>query len=76
MFTQIWWIVLPVAFFYLFKQIWMDYVVKLRLLKLENVLLEITPPKNIEKGPKMMESFFSGIALLARLTRSQKLYAS
>lgn len=60
--TQFWWIVLPVVFYYIFKLLWLDFVIKGRLIKLDNVLLEVIPPKIIEKGPKMMESFFSGIA--------------
>ena len=59
---QFWWIVLPVAFYFIFKPLWLDHVIKNRLIGLKNVLIEIIPPKEIEKGPKMMESFFAGIA--------------
>jgi hypothetical protein len=66
MFYHTWWIVLPTTFFYVFKIIWKDYVavqsagswVKSK----KWTLFEVIPPKEIEKGPKLMESFFSGIA--------------
>jgi hypothetical protein len=66
MFYHTWWIVLPTTFFYVFKVVWMDYVAvqsKDSWLKSKKwTLLEVIPPKEIEKGPKLMESFFSGIA--------------
>ena len=44
----------------------MDYVIAFSsdsyLSKLKWVVLEIIPPKNIEKSPKVMESFFQGLA--------------
>ena len=62
--TEYWWIVLPILFYFLFKNIWMDYVIAgwLSSLATNSIMLEIIPPKNIEKGPKPMESFFAGIA--------------
>ena len=64
MIGQVWWIVFPAIFYFLFKNIWMDYVIGgwLSNLSAKSILLEIIPPKNIERGPKPMESFFAGIA--------------
>jgi len=64
MLGQFWWIVLPVAFYFGFFPLWMDFVVGGWLTKSakESVMIEIIPPKNIEKGPRMMESVFYGIA--------------
>jgi len=66
MFYHTWWIVLPVAFYYIFKIVWIDFVAvysKNSWLRSKKwTLLEVIPPKEIEKGPKLMESFFSGIA--------------
>jgi hypothetical protein len=66
MFYHTWWIVLPVAFFYVFKIIFIDYVAVYSkdswLKSKEWTMLDVIPPKEIEKGPKLMESFFSGIA--------------
>lgn len=61
-FSYVWFIILPVAFYYLFKLIWKDYVQIKWLKSLEYVLLEIIPPRNIEKSPQPMESLFWGIS--------------
>ena len=61
-FAQFWWIVLPVAFYFLFKFLWMDFVIIRWLRSREVVLLEIIPPKDTEKSPKIFESFYQGIA--------------
>ncbi len=61
-FSYIWFIVLPVAFYYLFKVIWLDYRQCVYANSIPYVLLEIIPPRDIEKSPKPMESIYSGIA--------------
>lgn len=59
------WIILPVAFFYIFKVLWLDFVIDYSerswLKGLEWTMLEIVPSRNIEKGPKLMESIYAGI---------------
>ncbi len=61
-----WWFVLPPLFYYVFKFLWMDFVVEYSddgwVKKLEWVYLEFIPPKEIEKSPKVMESLYAGIA--------------
>ncbi len=61
-FYYMWWIILPVAFFYIFKIIWRDFVVdksKFSWLKsLEWTILEVIPPREIEKSPQLMEPVF------------------
>jgi hypothetical protein len=51
---------------YLFKFIWKDYVIEYAkdawLNHLEWTVLEIIPPKNTEKSPKVMEAIYAGIA--------------
>lgn len=65
-FQHFWWIVLPWLFYFAFMPLWMDYVIayskKSWLASQEWVLLEIIPPKDIEKSPKVMESIYSGIS--------------
>ncbi|GBE16737.1 hypothetical protein BMS3Abin15_00560 [bacterium BMS3Abin15] len=61
-FSRVWFIVLPVPFYYLLKTIWMSYRQREYARSLEYVLLEIIPPRDIERSPKPMESVFSGIA--------------
>jgi len=62
-----WWIVFPAVFYLLFKAFWMDYVIGdwLGDLSRKSILLELIPPKNIERGPKPIEALFSGIGGVA-----------
>lgn len=57
-----WFIVLPPALFALFKILWMPHVWGHFGSKIKWVLLEIVPPKDIEKSPLPMESIFAGLA--------------
>lgn len=63
-FTHTWYIILPVAFFYIFEILWLDFVRKTSvnawLPNLEWIILEIIPSRNIESGPKLMESIYTG----------------
>ncbi len=61
-----WWVVFPVMLFYIFKILWMDFVIaysQYSWLRTRHwTLLEIIPPKDLEKGPKPMESLFQGMS--------------
>jgi hypothetical protein len=63
---EFWWIILPVLLFFLFKHLWMDFIIQYSKYSfvrgLQWTYLEIIPPKNIEKGPRIMESLYQGIA--------------
>ena len=61
-FFHVWFVVLPVAFYQLFKIIWKDYIQIKWLSSLKYDQLEIIPPKNLEKSPQPMESIFWGIS--------------
>jgi len=65
-FSYTWWFILPMAFYYVFEVIWLDFVrekSKYSWFKsLEFTLLEVIPPMNIEKGPKLMESIYTGVS--------------
>lgn len=61
-FSYIWCIVLPVALFILFKYFWMYHVQTQYWLAQEWIMLEIIPPKDLEKSPKLMEAIFAGMA--------------
>lgn len=56
-----WFIIFPIVFYYLFKTFWMYFVRVNYLNSVEYVLLKITPPRNIEKSPKPMESIYAGL---------------
>lgn len=61
-----WWIIFPVAFFYVFKFLWMDFVVDKSKFSWLNGLswtvLEVIPPREIEKGPKLIEPLYWSIS--------------
>ncbi len=61
-----WWLILPIIFWQLFKVIWIDFVAFYSknswYLNQKWSVLEIIPPRDIESGPKPMESVFTGIA--------------
>lgn len=65
-FYLVWWIVLPIALFYIFKVVWFDFVLdksKFSWLNgLDWMILEVVPPRDYEKSPKVMESFYAGLA--------------
>lgn len=57
-----WFIILPPVFYLFFKVLWMYHIQGKFIGSLNWVLLEIIPPKNIEKSPKPMEALFVGFA--------------
>lgn len=59
---EIWFLVLPFVLYSLFKALWMDHVILQFALATPKVLLEIIPPRDVEKSPRLMESIFDGIA--------------
>ncbi len=60
-FTNTWWFVFPIALFYTFKILYTKYVWKEYKLKLKWVILEIKPPRDIERSPKTMEQIMIGL---------------
>lgn len=61
-FSQVWWIILPVAFYFVFKLLWDDFIKEDWALKQEWTVVEVIPPKDLETGPKLMESIYQGLA--------------
>lgn len=64
-FTSFWWLILPLPFWYIFKIIWFDYVAFYAADswngKYKWTMLEVIPPRDIERGPKPMETFYAGL---------------
>jgi hypothetical protein len=56
-----WWFALPIAFFYIFKILYTKYVWREYKSTLEWSLIEIKPPRNIERSPRIMEQVFAGL---------------
>lgn len=59
---DVWFIVFPPVFYFLFKILWKHHAQEGYLHKLKWVLLEIVPPRDIEQGPLPMESIYAGFA--------------
>lgn len=60
-FYHFWWIIVPVVFYFLFKLLWMDFVGSKWGKSLSWTMLEVIPPKDLEKGPQPMESIYNGL---------------
>ncbi len=58
---EYWWIIAPVTLFFIFKDLWLDYVRNKYISSTEWVLLEIKIPKEVQKTPKAMEQVFAGL---------------
>ena len=62
-FQSTWFIVMPVAFWLIFKSLWARHVfIADFAMKQNEVLLEIIPPRDLEKSPRVMEAFFESLA--------------
>lgn len=65
-FYHSWWIILPPAFYYIFNVLWMDfagfYSENSWHQNKKYTMLEIIPPREIERGPKIMEAFYTGLS--------------
>lgn len=58
----VWYIVLPPFLYFLFKLLWMHHIWRKFSKSTEWVLLEIIPPREIEKSPHPMELIYAGFA--------------
>jgi hypothetical protein len=57
-FTEFWWLILPWPLWAVFKIVWMDYVTKVWANSLQWTMLDVIPPKDLERGPKLMEAIY------------------
>lgn len=64
-FSLFWWIILPLGFYPIFKVVWIDFVAFYSATSWaamqEWIFLEVIPPRDIERSPKIMENFFTGL---------------
>lgn len=61
-FGEVWFIIFPIVFWFLFKNFWLRHAANCWMATQNDILLEIIPPQNIEKSPKVMEGFFNALA--------------
>lgn len=57
--SQIWWIAVPLMAFFVFWRFWMLYIQYKFIVAIKWTLLEIKVPRNILKTPKAMEQIFA-----------------
>ncbi|MFA5961991.1 MAG: hypothetical protein WC848_04890 [Parcubacteria group bacterium] len=64
-FATSWWLILPVPVWYIFGIVWKDYVAIYSsdswFSKYKWTILEVIPPRDIERGPKPMEIIYAGM---------------
>lgn len=60
-FLEYWWFIPPVALFFIFRGLQLDYVRTKYINSLKWILLEIKIPKEVVKTPKAMEQIFAGL---------------
>lgn len=71
---DVWFLVFPFILFFLFKLLWMKYIRRKYQHSTKWILLEIIPPREIEKSPKLMESIFAGIAGVIKTLNPVEIY--
>lgn len=59
MLKEYWWLIAPVALFFIFKELWLDYVETKYVNTLKWKFLEVKIPKEVLKTPKAMEQIFA-----------------
>lgn len=72
--SYVWFIALPPLFYFLFKIIWMRHIQDKYWAMPDWVVLEIIPPKNIERSPKPIESLFMGFAGVEKSLNPVEIY--
>jgi hypothetical protein len=60
--SDVWFILFPPFLLFVFNLLWKKHVEGKYASGIKWVLLEITPPRDIEKSPQLMELIFSGFA--------------
>ncbi len=72
LFKNIWWVVLPVPIWKLFLLVWEEYIDLMWAMGTKNIVLEIIPPADTEKGPKIMEQVFHGLHTYSGINKFEK----
>lgn len=59
--SNFWWLILPPTFWMIFFALWGEYSVVTWIMKQKRVILEIVPPSDTERSPKIMEQLFTAL---------------
>jgi hypothetical protein len=74
LFGEVWFLVLPPAFYWVFLEVWMDHVCGKYIGGTKYILLELIPPREVEKSPKLMETVFAGLAGIQKNYNTYEVY--
>jgi len=69
-----WWILLPLALFFILRMVWLNYIRSEYLKNLKWILLEINFPRESVKSPKAMEQIFSGLHVVEKKLKFKDKY--
>ena len=58
-FLAVWWVVIPLALFFIFRDLWLFYIRTKYVKAISWTLLELKIPKNVLTTPKAMEQIFA-----------------
>ncbi len=58
---SLWWIYVPLILAFLVKGLWLKYIRQKFIQKMDWILLEVIPPRDIQKTPRAIEQFFAGL---------------
>lgn len=58
-FASVWWVVIPLALFFIFRDLWLAYARTEYIKSITWTLLEVKIPKNVLTTPKAMEQIFA-----------------
>ena len=58
---SLWWIYIPLILIFLVKGLWLKNIRQKFIKEMDWVLLEVRPPREIQKTPRAMEQFFAGL---------------
>lgn len=59
--AAVWFILFPVTFYFILRNLYGRHSFIKRLVNTKTVLLELIPPRELEKSPRLMESFYSAL---------------
>lgn len=59
--SRLWWIILPLPMYLMMREAWGEYRELMWVIKQKFALIEVRPPADIEKSPKIMEHVFTSL---------------
>ncbi|MBT3355785.1 hypothetical protein HN784_04590 [bacterium] len=68
-FKNLWWVILPIPVWKIFYLVWEEYIDLMWAVATPRITLEIIPPADTEKGPKIMEQIFHGLHTQSSLNK-------